>query len=57
MKHKLCDGLEIRIINGNYELWQYFNSIVYYKLLDLSKETAEGLIKDATKTISITTRK
>lgn len=52
IKYKLCDGLEIRINNNKYELWQYFNTQVYYKLLDISKQTAESLIKDATQTIS-----
>lgn len=43
---KLKGGLQIRINNNQYELWLYFNSIVYYKLFDISKLTAEGLIND-----------
>ena len=44
---KLKDGLEIRTNNNKYELWLYFNQDVYYKLFDISKETAEGLINDS----------
>lgn len=43
---KLKDGLEIRTNDNNYELWIKFNEQVYYKLFDISKETAEGLIND-----------
>jgi len=43
---KLREGLEIRIDNNTYELWLYFNLQVYYKLFDISKTTAEGLIND-----------
>ena len=45
---KLKEGLEIRTQNNKYELWVRYNEEVYYKLFDISKETAEGLINDTT---------
>lgn len=47
--------LYIKLNNNQYELWIRYNKIVFYKLLDISKETAERLNIDGVKTISNST--
>jgi len=42
----LKKGLQIRITENKYELWLYFNEQVYYKLLDISESTCNGLLYD-----------